>query len=153
MSYKNNTDSRRYFDWLFHSNLDYLAAKCLIEDVRCYPAAAFHCQQCIEKALKAFLLYKKHRLFDGHNLTWLCKQAMLIDEHFRDYLKDSVILNRYYIETRYPADIPLDISCDSMQRIFEMTKDMLNFISEIIHFDFESYHKTEKNKPCNLQGS
>ena len=65
--YKDN-DSRRYFDWLFHANLDFLAAKNLIKDTRCYSLASFHCQQCIEKALKGYLLFKKHKLYDGHNL-------------------------------------------------------------------------------------
>ena len=142
MSYRhNNSDSKRYFDWLFHANLDYLAAKNLIEDERCYYATAFHCQQCIEKALKGFMLYKNHKLFDGHNLTWLCKQAILMDEHFRGYIKDSVALNKYYIETRYPADIPFDIDYDTIQNLFNITTEMLNFISEQIRFDFESYHK------------
>jgi len=144
MSYKNSSDSKRYFDWLFHANLDYLAAKCLIEDERCYQATAFHCQQCIEKALKGFMLFKKRKLFDGHNLTWLCKQAMLMDEHFREFLPDSVMLNKYYIETRYPADIPLDVDYETVQKIFEITTEMLNFISDEIRFNFESYHKRNK---------
>ena len=148
MSYRhsnNSTDSKRYCDWIFHANLDYLAAQKLIEDERCYYATAFHCQQCIEKALKAFMLFKKHKLFDGHNLTWLCKQAMLMDEHFRDYLKDSVALNKYYIQTRYPSDLPFDIDYDTIQNLFKITGNMLNFICEHIRFDFNSYHKKKVN--------
>lgn len=141
MRYRNSSDSKRYFDWLFHANLDYLAAKNLINDERCYFATAFHCQQCIEKALKGYMLYKTRKLFDGHNLTWLCKQAMLMDDHFRKHLMDSVTLNKYYIETRYPADVPLDIDYDTIQSLFEITTDMLSFISEQIKFDFASYHK------------
>ncbi len=148
MNYRNTTDSRRYFDWLFHANLDFLAAKCLIEDERCYFATAFHCQQCIEKALKGYMLFKIRRLYDGHNLTWLCKQAMQLDEHFRDYIKDSVALNRYYIETRYPADIPLDIDYDTIQEIFDITAQMLDFICDAIRFDFSEYqNKVTENSP------
>ena len=141
MRYRKSTDSKRYFDWLFHSNLDYLAAKNLINDERCYFATAFHCQQCIEKALKGYMLFKTRRLFDGHNLTWLCKQAITLDDHFRNYLKDSVTLNKYYIETRYPADVPLDIDFDTIQSLFEITTNMLDFIGDQIKFDFASYHK------------
>ena len=43
--------------------LDFLAAKNLITDARCYNSAAFHCQQCIEKALKGYLLFKKYKLY------------------------------------------------------------------------------------------
>ena len=71
----NAQDSRRYYDWLEHSSQDLIAAKILSEDDRCYPLAAFHCQQAIEKALKAYILLKSDVLVDGHNLTWLCRQA------------------------------------------------------------------------------
>ena len=134
-------DSRRYFDWLYYANLDLLAAKNLQCDERCYNGAAFHCQQCIEKALKGYLLFKKHRLYDGHNLTWLCKQAMQIDGHFSKWLEKSALLNQYYIETRYPADIPFDIDTDTVMELIHSSSEMLSFITEIIHFDFRSYRK------------
>lgn len=125
---RNDSDSKRYFDWIFHANLDFLAAQNLINDERCYAATTFHCQQCIEKALKGFMLFKINRLYDGHNLTWLCKQAITIDNRFTKYLADSVHLNKYYIETRYPADIPMDIDYETVTHIYEMTTDMLKFI-------------------------
>lgn len=146
MSHRNTTDSKRYFDWLFHANLDYLAAQNLINDERCYAATAFHCQQCIEKALKGFMLFRNRKLFDGHSLTWLCKQAMLTDDRFRDYLSDSVKLNKYYIETRYPADIPLEVDYETVQHIFDITTQMLEFICSEIRFDFSSYHKRKNKK-------
>ena len=114
--YRDN-DSRRYFDWLYYANLDLLAAKTLLSDERCYNGAAFHCQQSIEKGLKGYLLFKKHKLYDGHNLTWLCKQAMQTDSHFSTWLEKSTMLNHYYIETRYPADIPFDIDTLSLIHI------------------------------------
>lgn len=141
--YRDN-DSRRYFDWLLHANLDLLAAKTLMEDERCFNATAFHCQQCAEKALKGYLLFKKHKLFDGHNLTWLCKQAILIDPHFSQWLEKSTALNSYYIETRYPADIPMDINTETMEELLKFTGEILQFITEQIHFDFMSYHKRKK---------
>ena len=142
-SYRDN-DSRRYFDWLFHANLDFLAAKNLIKDTRCYNSAAFHCLQCIEKALKGYLLFKKHKLYDGHNLTWLCKQAALCDQHFSQWIGQSSSLNRFYIETRYPADIPLDIDTDTIDNLMNSMTEMLEFITEQIRFDFVSYHRRKK---------
>jgi len=141
--YREN-DSRRYFDWLFHSNVDFLAAKNLFHDERCYTAAAFHCQQCIEKALKGYLLFKKRKLFDGHNLTWLCKQATECDTHFQQWLSKSTALNRFYIETRYPADMPLDITTENIEELINSTSEMLEFITEQIRFDFVSYHRRKK---------
>lgn len=138
------TDSKRYYDWLFYAYQDHLAALVLIEDKRLYSTAAFHCQQCIEKALKAYLLYKNRRLFDGHNLTWLCKQAALMDDNFVKWLEKSTILNRYYIETRYPADILLDVDRETIDDILDATSEMMNFICDQIKFDYNSYHKKKR---------
>lgn len=137
-------DSKRYYDWVYHAVLDRMAAEKLCRDPKLYYTAAFHCQQCIEKALKGFLLYKSHRLFDGHNLTWLCKQAAMLDGGFTQWIDESVVLNRYYIETRYPADIPLEIDSQSMESLMTICGGMLDFICDMIKFDFNSYHKRKK---------
>lgn len=136
-----SSDSNRYFDWLYHANIDYRSAVILAEDERCYLSSAFHCQQSIEKALKGYVLFKQKRLVDGHNLTWLCRQAVQSDDKFTEWLDESAALNRYYIETRYPADSPLDIEYDTLKRLLKMTGDMLDFIAQQIRFDYMKYSK------------
>lgn len=143
MSRRSNhtTDSKRYYDWLYHAYQDLLAARMLIEDKRLYGPTMFHCQQAIEKSLKAFLLYKHHKLFDGHNLTWLCKQAAMTEQSFTKWICKSTLLNRFYIETRYPADIPDEIDKTLAEEILAETEDMMEFICDNIKFDYNSYHK------------
>lgn len=140
-------DSKRYYDWLFHAYQDLLAARMLIEDRRLFNPTVFHCQQAIEKSLKAFLLYKHRKLFDGHNLTWLCKQAALTDQSFTKWIGKSTLLNRFYIETRYPADIPEEIDRQLVEEILSATEDMMEFICDNIKFDYNSYHyRSKKSK-------
>ncbi len=139
-----NTDSKRYYDWLFHAYQDLLAAKVLIKDKRLYDSVVFHCQQAMEKSLKGYLLYKTRRLFDGHNVTWLCKQAAMLDEGFKQWIGKSTSLNRYYIETRYPADIPTDISLETAMEILDATEELMEHSCQQIKFDFNSYHKRTK---------
>ncbi len=149
MSRKSNHsgDSKRYYDWLFHAYQDLLAARMLIEDRRLFNPTVFHCQQAIEKSLKAFLLYKHRKLFDGHNLTWLCKQAALTDQSFTKWIGKSTLLNRFYIETRYPADIPEEIDRQLVEEILSATEDMMEFICDNIKFDYNSYHyRSKKSK-------
>ncbi len=143
-----NSDSKRYYDWLFHAYQDLLAARMLITDKRLFNPTVFHCQQAIEKSLKAFLLYKHRKLFDGHNLTWLCKQAALTDQSFTKWIGKSTLLNRFYIETRYPADIPEEIDRKLVEEILEATEDMMEFICDNIKFDYNSYHyrKPKQNR-------
>lgn len=139
--YRDN-DSRRYFDWLYYANIDILAAKYLVEQSLCYNTVAFHCQQAVEKAIKGYLLFRRHRLYDGHNLPWLCKQAMAEDPHFERWLDSASILNRFYIEARYPADFLLQLDEEQTRALVTGTSEMLEFITGLIHFDFASYrHK------------
>ncbi len=149
MSRKSNhsSDSKRYYDWLFHAYQDLLAARMLVTDRRLFNPTVFHCQQAIEKGLKAFLLYKHRKLFDGHNLTWLCKQAALTDQSFTKWIGKSALLNRFYIETRYPADIPEEIDRELVEDILAATEEMMEFICDNIKFDYNSYHyrKPKKN--------
>lgn len=122
------SDSRRYLDWLEFSQDDLKAAHLLLETEGLPNMAAFHCQQCIEKALKAYILYTTHGHVDGHNLTWLCRQAVRSDPRFQEWLDESAVLNRFYIETRYPSDMPLELTEAYVRRVYEMARDMFGFI-------------------------
>ena len=63
----------------------------------------FHAQQCVEKHLKALLVYDSITFPKTHDLVRLFN---LISAHRRLELRleDLVVLNRYAIETRYPGD-------------------------------------------------
>lgn len=107
-----------------------VAAELLLPDPRCTNTCAFHCQQAIEKALKAYLLLRVNRPLDGHNLTFLCKQAIRQDKAFVQWLDESASLNSYYIETRYPTDLPRDIGGGEVERAFSMALEMYEFICD-----------------------
>ena len=138
---KGASDSCFYYKWLDKALCDLQAARLLLTYGGDHYNIAVHCQQAIEKALKGYLLFRTGRHFDGHNLTWLCKQAMQTDYHFSTWLEKSTLLNHYYIETRYPADRPFDIDTNTIMELIHSASEMLSFITEIIHFDFRSYHK------------
>ncbi|MBR6420427.1 MAG: HEPN domain-containing protein [Oscillospiraceae bacterium] len=136
-----DSDSRRYFDWLYYAAIDLRAAKLLLDDDRCFNLVAFHCQQCAEKAFKGYLLWRRHRLYDGHNLPWLCKQAMAEDPHFEDRLQLASDINHYYIEARYPADFLLQLDSESATDLIVQTSDLLTFVDSLVKFDFQSYRQ------------
>lgn len=143
-SSSHKTDSKRYYDWLYHACLDIMSARALMDDKRLAKPAVFHCQQAMEKGIKAFLLYKHRKLFDGHNLTWLCKQAALTDPSFTPWISESTLLNRFYIETRYPADIPEEISKETVEEVMKSTEGLMELICGITKFDYRSYRKSGK---------
>ena len=64
--------------------------------------ALYHVQQCVEKSLKAFLVYKNQapkRIHDLVELTHLCIE---FDESFEQLLEDAADLTPYATRTRYP---------------------------------------------------
>lgn len=131
----NPHDSKRYFDWLERAESDLSSALILKNNDGDNCNAAFHCQQCIEKALKGYILYRTGRHTDGHNLTFLCRSACRIDSKFDEWLDESASLNRYYIETRYPTDIGFDITDSELERVYKMAFDMYSFIFGVISKD------------------
>jgi HEPN domain-containing protein len=125
-------DSKRYFDWLERAECDLDSARILKDNNGDNCNAAFHCQQCIEKALKGYLLYKTGKHVDGHNLTFLCRSACKVDRKFNEWLDESTSLNRYYIETRYPTDVGFDITDTELERVYKMATDTYEFIFGVI---------------------
>ena len=132
---KHSTDSHLFFDWLEAAADDLLAARILIEQSQCLGIAGFHCQQAIEKALKAFLIDSAGMLVDGHNLTWLCKQAARYDRTFFQWLDETAEMNRLYIETRYPGDIDLRLTDKRIQEIYTLARTITEHIMDALYDD------------------
>ena len=130
---KGGRDSLYYYKWLDKALLDLQAARILMTWNGDTCNIAFHCQQAIEKALKGYLLFKTGRHFDGHNLTYLCRQAVQQDEMFTEWLDESAALNNLYIETRYPTDLPVAIDEHACRQYFSMAENMFAAIRQELY--------------------
>ena len=134
-------DSLRYMDWFEKASQDLRGAEILMAHEGGNDLVAFHCQQAMEKTLKGWLLKNTGELLEGHSLVFLCRKAISSGAPLKNSLRDCAYVNQFYIETRYPADIPFDIDTDTIMELIHSASEMLSFITEIIHFDFRSYHK------------
>ena len=131
---KGGRDSLYYYKWLDKALLDLQTARILITWNGDECNIAFHCQQAIEKALKGYLLFRTGRHFDGHNLTYLCRQAIQLDSKaFSEYLDESAALNDLYIETRYPTDLPFEIDELEVRRYLDMAERMFAAIRQQLY--------------------
>ncbi len=89
--------------WIDRAENDLIAAEILfnsnplILDIAC-----FHCQQSIEKFLKAFLVYNQKEFLLTHNLEYLISLCAEIDSDFINH--DLNNLSLYAVRTRYPHD-------------------------------------------------
>jgi HEPN domain-containing protein len=93
--------------WLSKGEKDFALARHLVEERAPYwEAIGFHCQQAVEKYLKAFLTWHGIEFPKTHNLGELRLLAAGLDATLMDDLRDVTELNPYGVETRYPGDMP-----------------------------------------------
>lgn len=71
-----------------------------------HAAACFYSQQTGEKALKAVLYAHGARIVLGHSVHDLARQCEVHDESFAGVAEDAVLLDQFYIPTRYPNGLP-----------------------------------------------
>lgn len=120
-------DSKSYEEWINMAKKEFEGAKILYEAKGVENLVAFHCQQAVEKYLKAFLIKETGILHSGHYLMGLLKKCYQIDEKFKDYIFQITFLNSYYIETRYPAEEGLIIDEEDAEKCIEYANQVLKY--------------------------
>lgn len=66
--------------------------------------AAFHCQQAVEKALKAFLTWHDQPFRKTHDLVELGNQAVQLGADLEPLLRSAAPLTEYAWRFRYPGE-------------------------------------------------
>jgi len=119
--------------WVELAKRHFTAAKLLADEDYVINVALFHCQQTVEKLLKALLEEFDFKVPRVHTVVELY-------DRLPDYVRKKVIIDiiklqsidDIYIETRYPSDIGLLPSGfptkNDFIRYFEIAKDIFNKI-------------------------
>lgn len=92
--------------WLLFAERDLKSSKLLLNDATLTTIAAFHCQQAVEKGLKAIFENQNLKIPRLHNLEILYKKAN-IEKFVHVDLEILQRINEGYIDSRYPGDIGL----------------------------------------------
>jgi HEPN domain-containing protein len=123
-------------EWIRKAEEDYFAALALARQRKNFTpnAVSFHCQQCAEKYLKAYLVQhgvafpKTHDLLELHILSLGVKPAL---ELIGDLL-DS--LNPYAVEFRYPGEeVNSDEARAAIRAMKEVRRFLRNELGEIVN--------------------
>jgi HEPN domain-containing protein len=120
-------------DWVLLADNDLYAAEIIIKDD--HPLTniiAFHCQQAMEKYLKAYLIENDVPLIKTHDLIKLNDMTKGIKDLGIDE-KKLIIISEVYIESRYPGDLgllPDGIPTDEQAKVFiEYAKEIKTIIN------------------------
>jgi HEPN domain-containing protein len=92
--------------WLSRARSDVRAARVLVAaDPALLGNAAFHCQQAVEKALKALLTHHDHVFQKTHDIGVLAKACATYEPGLRDLLRSAAPFTEYAWRFRYPGEI------------------------------------------------
>lgn len=118
-------------EWLQKAEKDLLSARILLKhDPPVLETACFHCQQTVEKALKAFLVWKRVPFEKVHSLTYLLDLCEMHEPGFTDLRDMAENLAPYAIEVRYPGG-DMQISQEEAQEALATAEVIWNFILKL----------------------
>jgi len=127
-------NSKNYHDWLLKAENDLKAAEGIFEYYESPPTdtICYHCHQVAEKSLKCFLVYKETIFAKIHDLIALLSFCSSIDKTIENLRDEIRVLNKYYIETKYPPDMPIDYPKEEAKEAIEKARIVLKTIKNKI---------------------
>lgn len=88
-------------------------------------AVCFHCQQSVEKYLKAFLISNKKEIIRTHDISYLLHQCSSIDKDFSNIeIKE---ISTFGVDIRYPADLYMP-SIEEVKFYYALAKQIKDLI-------------------------
>ncbi|MCX8009016.1 MAG: HEPN domain-containing protein [Patescibacteria group bacterium] len=124
-------DKNIAFEWFASANSDYKYAEIGLKEDAVFPQIAFLSQQIAEKFLKGFLIFYNCDPPRIHELPKLLDECVKINAELEKLRDSCEILTGFYIDTRYPPNIP-DYTKDDIKEVFNHAKFIKQTIERII---------------------
>ncbi len=116
--------------WLIKAINDYKSAQKLLsqpEEEIITDTACFHCQQAVEKMLKAFLINYDIEFGRTHSIEYLIKLCSKIDKDFERLYEITEGLTEYAVEVRYPEEFYIP-SVEEAKEAFDAATKVKEFV-------------------------
>jgi HEPN domain-containing protein len=115
-----------YEEWLLKAQRDLDTAKALLE--KAYnDTAIYHTQQCAEKALKGYCVYRLQPLIKTHDLEKILKLCIALDSSFQSLDILATSLNGLDVKFRYP-DIEFEPDTTEVVDAINWSEQILDFV-------------------------
>lgn len=88
----------------------------------------FHCQQAVEKYLKAYLIFNSTAFKFTHDLIYLLELITQKDSDFESYYDTVSELQGYAVEIRYPNET-IYLSNEKVEKAMIVAKDVRDFVT------------------------
>jgi len=108
--------------WLAKADSDWATVEILMASDHCpTETVCFHCQQYVEKLLKAFLTLKGIEAPKTHDLRRLIQLASPSEPKLADLADASDALTVHGVQSRYPGDF-WQVETAEMKRLYELSR-------------------------------
>jgi HEPN domain-containing protein len=115
-----------YEEWLLKAQRDLDTANALLEKAY-HDTAIYHTQQCAEKALKGYCVYRLQPLIKTHDLDRILNICIGLDNTFRHLDIMATSLNGLDVKFRYP-DIEFEPDATEVQDAIDWSEQILDFV-------------------------
>ena len=114
-------------EWVAKADNDYYSADLLLHvgEAPITDTACFHCHQCVEKYLKAFLTERGVRFERIHVLMTLVDLCIPVEKDFMKIANDLDSLEGYAVAIRYPGAV---VSAELAEKAFEAASRIRRFV-------------------------
>jgi HEPN domain-containing protein len=89
----------------------------------------FHCQQAVEKYLKAYLIFQSATFKFSHDLVYLLDLITQLDQDFEYYYDMVSALQGYAVEIRYPNET-IYLSNEKVETALVTARDIRDFVTK-----------------------
>jgi HEPN domain-containing protein len=118
-------------EWIEKADHDLGSAKIIYLHLPDYfDTIAFHCQQAVEKYIKAVLFFNKIEFQRSHDLIYLLELLSGKIEIEEDWYKIAVSLNNFSVQIRYPNTI-IKLSKEEIESSIHIAEDFRKFAIEL----------------------
>ena len=115
-----------YEEWLIKAKRDLDTAKALLEKSY-HDTAIYHTQQCAEKSLKGFCVYRLQPLIKTHDLEKILNICIKLDSSFHQLDLFATSLNGLDVRFRYP-DIEFEPEETEVAEAINWSEQILDFV-------------------------
>lgn len=119
-------------EWFNSAISDYKYAEIGLKENQIFPQIAFLSQQVVEKLLKGFLILNGKEPSRIHDLTLLLDECLKYEQKLKNIQDACELLTGFYIETRYPPDIP-NYTQEDILTAFENAKQVKETFEQIVN--------------------
>ena len=119
--------------WVQRARSDLRAAEVILAaDPPLTGDAAFHCQQAVEKALKAFLTHHDHVFRKTHDIGELGVACLAFEPSLEDLLRRATPLTEYAWRFRYPGEV-FEPATEEVGEAVVVASEVVRAVDAVVH--------------------